>query len=47
MREFAETLNGYVMTLYVTASNASPYFVAIPTTPVNQHHNTAPGMSAL
>ena len=33
----------FVLTLYFTASNASPYFVAIPTTPVSQHHNTAPG----
>ena len=32
-----------VCTLYLTARTASEYFVAIPKTPVIQHHNTAPG----
>ncbi len=32
-----------VLTLYFTAIKASAYFVAIPNTPVSQHHRTAPG----
>ena len=32
-----------VFTLYLTAINDSEYFVAIPNTPMSQHHNTAPG----
>ena len=32
-----------VFTLYFMASKPSEYFVAMPNTPVNQHHNTAPG----
>ena len=32
-----------VFTLYFMASNPSEYFVAIPNTPVSQHHKTAPG----
>ena len=32
-----------VFTLYFMASRPSEYFVAIPNTPVSQHHSTAPG----
>ena len=32
-----------VFTLYLMASSPSEYFVAIPNTPVSQHHSTAPG----
>ncbi len=32
-----------VRTLYFTPSRASEYFVAMPNTPVNQVHSTAPG----
>ncbi len=32
-----------VFTRYLTASNPSEYLVAIPKTPLNQHHRTAPG----
>ena len=32
-----------VRTRYFTASRLSPYFVAIPNTPVSQHHSTDPG----
>ena len=32
-----------VFFLYFIASNPSPYFVAMPNTPVSQHHSTAPG----
>jgi hypothetical protein len=32
-----------VLTRYFTDNKASPYFVAIPNTPVSQHHSTAPG----
>ena len=35
-----------VFTLYFTAKRPSPYFVAIPNKPVNQHQNTAPGPPA-
>lgn len=35
-----------IFTLYLTASNASLYFVDIPKTPVNHIHNTAPGPPA-
>ena len=33
----------FVVMRYFTASSASPYFVDIPSTPVSQHQNTAPG----
>src|SRR5574344_204092 len=33
----------FVLTLYFTASKPSEYFVAMPKTPVIQHHRTAPG----
>ena len=32
-----------IFTLYLTASRASEYFVAMPNTPVSQHQSTAPG----
>ena len=32
-----------VLTLYFTASSPSEYLVAIPKSPVSQHHSTAPG----
>ena len=32
-----------VFTRYLTESSASEYLVAMPKTPVNQHHKTAPG----
>src|SRR5574344_1705739 len=32
-----------VLSRYLIARRPSPYFVAMPKTPVNQHHNTAPG----
>ncbi len=32
-----------VFTRYLMASSPSPYFVAMPNTPVSQHHSTAPG----
>ena len=32
-----------VFTLYLIAKSPSPYFVAMPNTPVIQHQNTAPG----
>ncbi len=35
-----------VVTRYFTASSASPYFVAIPNTPVSHIHSTAPGPPA-
>ena len=33
----------FVRALYLIASKPSAYFVAIPNTPVSQHHSTAPG----
>ena len=33
----------FVRTLYLTAIRDSPYLVAMPNTPVSQHHRTAPG----
>ena len=36
-------LPSLVLTLYLIAINDSAYLVAMPKTPVSQHHNTAPG----
>ena len=36
-------LPSFVFTRYLMASRPSPYFVAMPNTPVSQHHSTAPG----
>ena len=36
-------LPSLVFTLYLMASSPSLYFVAMPNTPVSQHHSTAPG----